>query len=167
MAGQILTLVGVLIGALTSFFATTFVERARFRRTMATRWDERKLDTFIEYTSCVKEVLRAARDVFRAQERQEDQTVGLAAMEAAESKRSVLFEGLVLLADTTATEAANVVNQRTWAVLRLARDPAGEDATPQDVGNAVIEALNSFHKAAKADLLMMRGPSLPVLPDRT
>jgi uncharacterized membrane protein YccC len=44
MAGQIVTLIGVLIGALTSFFATALAERARFRRTMATRWDEQTWD---------------------------------------------------------------------------------------------------------------------------
>ncbi|RAG86441.1 hypothetical protein DN069_06400 [Streptacidiphilus pinicola] len=36
--------VGVLLGALTSFLATTMAERAKFRRAMATRWDERRLD---------------------------------------------------------------------------------------------------------------------------
>ncbi|PKR43502.1 hypothetical protein CWE27_19835 [Streptomyces sp. EAG2] len=36
MATQILTLVGVLIGALTSYFATASVERAKFRREMTT-----------------------------------------------------------------------------------------------------------------------------------
>lgn len=54
-ATQIFTLVGVLIGALTSYFAAAAVaERARFRRELATRWDERKLDTYIEYVTCVR-----------------------------------------------------------------------------------------------------------------
>ncbi|MET8955943.1 hypothetical protein [Streptomyces sp. NPDC004533] len=55
MISQILTILGVLIGALTSYLSTSAAERARHRRTLATRWDERKLDTYIEYATCVKE----------------------------------------------------------------------------------------------------------------
>ncbi|WP_314245124.1 hypothetical protein [Streptomyces sp. DSM 40907] len=44
MITQIVTLIGVLVGALTSFLATTMAERTRHQRSMATRWDERKLD---------------------------------------------------------------------------------------------------------------------------
>ncbi|MGW3513609.1 hypothetical protein [Streptomyces sp. NPDC000994] len=164
MVTQIITLIGVLIGALASFLATTMAERAKFGREIATRWDERKLDAYIQYTSCIKEILRAARIVFAAREAGEDRAPGLAVMESAEAKRSVLFEGLVLLADEDATKVANRVNERTWAVLRLARDPDGADGTPDEVGRAVIQALNDFHRAAKADLLIGRtfrtGPPL-------
>ncbi|WP_155589736.1 hypothetical protein [Streptomyces cavernae] len=48
MVTQIITLIGVLIGALASFLATAMAERAKFRREMATRWDERKLDAYIQ-----------------------------------------------------------------------------------------------------------------------
>ncbi|MEZ7002822.1 hypothetical protein [Streptomyces sp. AD55] len=154
MATQLITLAGVLVGALASFLASSMAERAKFRREMATRWDERKLDAYIQYTSCVKEILRAARAVFAAREAGEDRSPGLAAMESAESKRSLLFEGLVLLADEDAARIADRINERTWAVLRQARDPEGADGTPEEARLAVIHALNDFHKAAKADLLM-------------
>ncbi|MBL1096082.1 hypothetical protein [Streptomyces coffeae] len=157
MVTQVITLIGVLIGALASFLATAMAERAKFRREIATRWDERKLDAYVQYTSCIKEVLRAARTVFAAWEADQDPADGLAAMESAEAKRSVHFEGLVLLADEDAAEVAKRVNERTWAVLRLARDPGGGHGAPEEVGLAVIEALNDFHKAAKADLLIGRG----------
>ncbi|MFF7031295.1 hypothetical protein ACFZAK_25485 [Streptomyces albidoflavus] len=95
MATQILTLVGVLIGALTSYFATASVERAKFRREMTTRWDERKLETYIEYVTCIKEISRAARDAGRARDEGRDPAEALWAMEASENKRSVLFETFV------------------------------------------------------------------------
>jgi hypothetical protein len=41
---QIVTLVGVIVGALASYLATAGAERARHRRMMSTRWDERKLN---------------------------------------------------------------------------------------------------------------------------
>ncbi|MGW1208871.1 hypothetical protein ACWD5F_04435 [Streptomyces sp. NPDC002499] len=162
MASQIITLVGVLLGALTSYFATSVAERAKFRQTMATRWDERKLDTYIDYISCVKEAARAARQAVEAHGRDEDNAAPLAAMEAAEARRSVLFEGLMLLGDDAASRAAMTVNERLWAVIWFARVPAGSAPTYSPAGGvpadykelsaSLIEALNSLHKAARTDL---------------
>ncbi|MGW7042401.1 hypothetical protein ACWGDT_06720 [Streptomyces avermitilis] len=157
MASQIITLVGVLLGAVTSFFATSLAERVRFRQTMATRWDERKLDTYIEYVSCVKDANRAARQAVEAHERGEDGSEPLSAMEAAEARRSVLFEGLVLLGDDAASEAAMTVNERLWAILKCARNPSDSSAADrQDLSTSLIEALNTLHKAARSDLAIGR-----------
>ncbi|MFJ5797423.1 hypothetical protein [Streptomyces decoyicus] len=155
MAGQIITLIGVLVGALTSFFATSMAERAKFRRTLATRWDERKLDTYIEYTSCIKEEVRTARQAVEARERGESPAEALAEMDAAESKRSLLFEGLVLLSNDAAIEAANTVNQRTWDLLKCARGTGQEVAVQRpELSMLVIEALNALHIAARSDLFI-------------
>ncbi|MDG9720641.1 hypothetical protein [Streptomyces sp. DH24] len=153
MASQIITLVGVLLGAVTSYFATTLAERAKFRQAMATRWDERKLDAYVDYVSCVKEAGRAAGRVLDARERGDDPTGPLTEMEAAETRRSVLFEGLVLLAGDAAAEAATRANERLWDLLRAARNPAAVPATERDrIGPAFIDALNDLHKEARADL---------------
>ncbi|MFD8325040.1 hypothetical protein [Streptomyces lydicus] len=152
MLSQVIPLIGVLLGAATSFFATSLAERTKFRQTMATRWDERKLDTYIEYVSCVKEAIRAARQTVEARELGADGSESLSVMEAAEARRSILFEGLVLLGDDAASQAAMVVNERLWAVLRRVRDPAGGSTTGRDLGSSVVEALNVLHKAARSDL---------------
>ncbi|MGW3665379.1 hypothetical protein [Streptomyces sp. NPDC005141] len=152
MASQIITLVGVLLGAVTSFFATSLAERVKFRQSMATRWDERKLDTYIEYVSCVKEANRAARQAVEARERGEDGSEAPSAMDAAEARRSILFEGLVLLGDDAAWQAAMTVNERLWAILVCARDPSDSSvAGRQGLSTALIEALNALHRAARSD----------------
>ncbi|MET7505864.1 hypothetical protein [Streptomyces albidoflavus] len=153
MATQILTLVGVLIGALTSYFATAAVERAKFRREMTTRWDERKLETYIEYVTCIKEISRAARDAGRARDEGRDPAEALWAMEASENKRSVLFETFVLLSHDAAATAAHVVNQRTWELLRAAREP-GNGTAQLDI--PLVAALNGLHEAARSDLAIGR-----------
>jgi hypothetical protein len=153
MVSQIITLVGVLLGAVTSFCATSLAERARFRQTLATRWDERKLDTYIEYISCVKQAVRAAREALDAHERGEDSSEPRSAMDAAEARRSVLFEGLVLLGDDAASQAAMTVNERLWTLLLCARDPvAGSIASREELSSSIIEALNGLHQAARSDL---------------
>ncbi|NBE55069.1 hypothetical protein [Streptomyces boluensis] len=153
MASQIITLIGVLMGAITSFFATSWAERARFRQTMATRWDERKLDTYVEYISCVKETSRAAKRMLEAHFEGRDVGGPLAEMEAAEARRSVLFEGLVLLGDEAVSTAAVTVNERLWDLLKSTRDPDSIPAPVRDaMGPAIIDALNNLHRAARADL---------------
>ncbi|MFF1462078.1 hypothetical protein [Streptomyces sp. NPDC058330] len=150
MATQIFTLVGVLIGALTSYFATAVAERAKFRREMATRWDERKLDTYIEYVTCIKEIQRAAMDAGRAREQGADASGALAVMEESENRRSILFETFILLSDEKAATAAHAVNQRTWELLRMARVPSSGITELRPI--PLVEALNGLHEAARSDL---------------
>ncbi|MER6717389.1 MULTISPECIES: hypothetical protein [Streptomyces] len=158
MATQIFTLVGVLIGALTSYFATTVAERAKFRRAMATRWDERKLDTYIEYLTCVKQIQRAAMAAGRAREQGMDASEALAAMEESENRRSILFETFVLLSNEKAATAAHTVNQRTWDLLGTARIPSSGTAELRPI--PLVEALNVLHEAARSDLTISSGVSV-------
>lgn len=158
MATQIFTLVGVLIGALTSYFATTVAERAKFRREMATRWDERKLDTYIEYLTCVKQIQRAAMAPGGAREQGVDASEALAAMEESENRRSILFETFVLLSNEKAATAAHTVNQRTWELLRMARTPSSGTAELRPI--PLVEALNVLHEAARSDLTISSAVSV-------
>ncbi|MFF9559964.1 hypothetical protein ACF1DY_29625 [Streptomyces albus] len=87
MATRTITLVGVLIGALTSYPVTVAAERAKFRRTRVTRRDERKLDTYIAYVSCIKVIHRAAMEAARARDNGEDAAEAVARTEANEGKR--------------------------------------------------------------------------------
>ena len=148
---QIVTLLGVLVGALTSYLSVTMAERARHRRTMATRWDERKLNTYIEYAACVKEVADASKRSRLAEEGSDAHEEFLAAMEEGELRRSALFEALVLLATPPAVEAAHAVNLALWEMLGLAR----EHEPPPVVGD-LHARLNTYHERAREDLGISR-----------
>ncbi|MFF4006760.1 hypothetical protein [Streptomyces sp. NPDC001717] len=149
MITQVVTLVGVLVGALTSFLATTMAERTRHLRVMATRWDERKLGTYIEYASCVKEISSTGKRARHAAEGTDEQREFLAAMEEAELRRSVLFETLVLLASPKAIEAAHEINRVVWRELRAARSRGSVSA---EEGQELMELMNRYHQQARADL---------------
>lgn len=152
MISQIVTLVGVLVGALTSYLSVTMAERARHRRTMETRWDERKLDTYIEYVACVKEVADASKHARLTEEGSEAHKEFMTAMEEGELRRSALFEAVVMLADTPAVEAAHEVNVALWEMIGLAR----EHEPPPVVGD-LHERLNIYHKRAREDLGIRTG----------
>ncbi|MET9493909.1 hypothetical protein [Streptomyces sp. NPDC006552] len=155
MATQILTLIGVLMGALTSYVVTAAAERAKFRRDMVTRWDERKLDTYIEYVTCIKEIQRAAMAAGRARDQGLNASEALQAMEAAEGRRSILFETFILLSNDKAATAAHTVNQRTWELLRTARESASGAAELRT--DFLVQALNVLHEAARSDLAISSG----------
>ncbi|MFJ6790358.1 hypothetical protein [Streptomyces angustmyceticus] len=148
MISQLVTLLGVLVGALTSYLSTTVAERARHRRMLETRWDERKLNVYVEYAAVVKEAGRAAGRARKEQD-QELRQQALAEMEDAEKRRSLVFESMALLADPSAFAAAHEVNRVLWQWLRVARDP---DCATVPTGTALIEALNTLHERARRDL---------------
>ncbi|OLZ70932.1 hypothetical protein AV521_13100 [Streptomyces sp. IMTB 2501] len=149
MISQIVTLVGVLVGALTSYLSVTVAERTRHRRSMATRWDERKLNAYVEYATCVKEVVGVAKSARRAEEGSEAHKEFMAAMEEGELRRSALFETLMLLAAPPAIEAAHVINVALWE--RLDRARRHDPPSVADV-DEFHELLNTYHDRAREDL---------------
>ncbi len=148
MISQIVTLVGVLVGALTSYVATTGAERVRHRHTLATRWDEKKFQTYVDYAAFVKAAAEAAGAAARAESGSEARAEYLSAMEAAELKRSTTFEALILLADPAAVEVAHKVNRLLWTAFDRARDP-GAHSGP---GLELTKTLNVLHERARKDL---------------
>ncbi|WP_189234031.1 hypothetical protein [Streptomyces flaveolus] len=63
----------------------------------------------------------------------------------------------MLLAEDSASQAAWKVNERLWDLLTHARDPSGASATRRaELGSTLIDALNSLHQAARADLAIGR-----------
>jgi hypothetical protein len=45
---QLPALIGVLVGALATYAATSAAERARWRRTQSVRWDDKRLTAYAE-----------------------------------------------------------------------------------------------------------------------
>lgn len=57
---QLPALIGVVIGALGSYLASTRGDRARFRREQAARWEERRLTTYADYARSLKKSVTLA-----------------------------------------------------------------------------------------------------------
>lgn len=120
-------LAGVVVGALLSFSATYFIDRTRWRRERAVRWDERTLAAYADYSQVVKEVVALASRI--ATGRGLDSTPGplapteknLAKLAQAEANRSVASETLRLLTDVDAGNAARVMTRQVWKLESLAQ----------------------------------------------
>ena len=154
MGAQILTIVGVIVGALSSYIVGYQTERARHRRVLDTRWDERKLKMYAEYANVVKLTFRCAKQAARSQGDPATRADQMEKMKAAEDQRSLLYEDLVLLGSGAAVEAADDANGYLWAfldlVLKQGPDPIEFDSDPRGV--ELIKALSKFHSCARADL---------------
>ncbi|WP_242911471.1 hypothetical protein [Actinomadura terrae] len=61
MAAQVFTLLGVMVGAFTSYLTSAFNERTRSRREQNQRWAEKRLDTYTEFIASIKEFTTLTR----------------------------------------------------------------------------------------------------------
>lgn len=125
---QIFTVISVLVGAGASFAATSFAERSRFERSMATRWDDRTLTVYVDYVSSIKALFRHGREALRLRDRGEDPTSSLAQLDLEEHRRSLHFETVLLLGSDDVRETAHRVNKEIWRLNELARSPQGREA---------------------------------------
>ncbi|WP_410808983.1 hypothetical protein [Micromonospora sp. 067-2] len=154
---QLPALLGVLVGTLGTILATSLADRARWRRSQGVRWDERRLDAYVEYAHAIKEshavALRMTAD-HRPGSRshpiaRED---GLARLAETDARRTIVWENLLLLGDEPTVVAAAGWRDAVWQVERLARgfvDPPEEIA---GMLTRVNEARDDYYRAARRSL---------------
>ncbi|MEA5359154.1 hypothetical protein VA596_06360 [Amycolatopsis sp., V23-08] len=153
---QLPTLIGVLVGALASFAATSAAERARWRRAQSVRWDERRLAAYAEYAFAVKKVSTLAVRIAAHRGIHPDidglsPEEGMPLLAAAEEERTVKWETVLLLGT-----GGTVVAARAWheSAFRLQRIAAGAEVELSwaDAIAAASKARRRFYEAAKADI---------------
>ncbi|MFI6161502.1 hypothetical protein ACIA59_16335 [Micromonospora haikouensis] len=160
---QLPALVGVLIGAVATYVATTMQERSRWRRLQAVRWDERRIAAYTEYAHAIKKVisiavrLAAARGVHR-----DDSWFRAEGTEAelieAEEERTTKWEAVLMLGDESVVAAAREWHQATFRLMRLAAGQSS-DMTWNEAIAAVSQVRGRFYAAARADLGVKLGGS--------
>jgi hypothetical protein len=63
LSNQLLVLLGVIVGALGSYLTTSVTERARWRRALDTRWDDRRVEAYAAYGQSVKRMIVIASKI--------------------------------------------------------------------------------------------------------
>ncbi|GGM06691.1 hypothetical protein [Micromonospora yangpuensis] len=157
---QLPALLGVLVGTLGTILATSLADRGRWRRGQRVRWDERRLEAYVELSRAVKEIhavsmrmLVAARPdrSGHAIEREE----GLARLAEADVRNTLAWENVLLLGDAATVEAGRGWREAVWRIERMAHDPNGQD----DHGTRLVDlkgradrARDAFYQAARTGL---------------
>jgi hypothetical protein len=159
MAAQLFTLLGVLLGAGLSYLAGWARERAKYRRDLSQRWEERKLDAYVAYISDVKQMRAIARRI--AGDSIPDpglpialsREVGLPLLGEAEARRSVSAEVVALVGGADVISALRTLNQAVWRLEWFARGKLEDDGTAWQAAEAAYSgAINTFQECARRDL---------------
>ena len=152
---QLPTLLGVLVGALATYAATSAAERARWRRAQSVRWDEKKVGAYAEYAHAVKAVIAIALRLLARQEPGPDSGGSteeeLTALDAAEEERTMKWEAVLLLGSSDVVTAARTWHQSVFRLERLAHGQPSDMTLAEAIG-ATSHARRKFYEVAKRDI---------------
>lgn len=162
---QLITLAGVLLGAGATFAATTYVERTKWRRTIDTRWDDKRLVAYSEYGNSVKSKLEV---LFRhAAERglpnlttPADEPLAPNALAGAEAERTVKWEQVLLLGSPETIAAARCWHMAVYDFGFMVLEETPSQESFLDQYRLLGSLRNDFYTCARADL-GIRGANLP------
>ncbi|MFI7594505.1 hypothetical protein [Micromonospora sp. NPDC049359] len=154
---QLPALLGVLVGTLGTILATTLTDRARWRRSQSTRWDERRLDAYVDYAHALKEsyavALRMTADLRpESHSHPIDREGGLARLAESDARRTIVWENLLLLGDEPTVAAAANWRDAVWQVERLARSIVDPSSDISEMLARVNEARDAYYRAARRSL---------------
>jgi hypothetical protein len=171
MLNQLLVLAGVIVGALASYFTTAATESARWKRTLDSRWDDRRVEAYASYARAVKEITRTVAALAAGKGMAMHSVPipmtqeNLDKLELASSNRATAWEAVLLLGHRDAVVAARNWHESVWRLDWTVR--LKENATPEDyeaVRAVVNHAREIFYESARLDLQVKGGP-LPNVED--
>ncbi|MEU8264074.1 hypothetical protein AB0C02_26055 [Micromonospora sp. NPDC048999] len=163
LLAQVPALVGVLVGTVGTMVATTVGERARWRRGQTVRWDERRLDAYVDFTRAVKEIHAVATQMLGdhrpgARRPSLDRDEGLARLDEADVRHTLTWEAMLLLGDEGTVRAASewrdAVRDIEGAARALPSPPIG---LPELIRRA-DQGRDDFYRAARGSLGVRGGP---------
>lgn len=159
---QLPALIGVIVGTAGTILATGLADRARRRRQQTVRWDERRLQAYVEYANAVKEThtyaLRlAALDAPGSRLHRIDRDDGLARLAESDLRRTMAWESVLLLGDAGTVAAARDWREAVSKVEVFARGFADEDSDFEAAVARVNASRDKLYEAARASLDISAG----------
>lgn len=158
---QLPVLLGVVVGALATWVATSAAERSKWRRDQSVRWDEKKLTAYAEYSHAVKQLIsaatrlreqrKAAGESMESPEKRAALATEEAALAAAEDERTVKWESVLLLGNSNVIVAARAWHQSAFRLQWMALD-RGSDMSWDEAIQTVSQTRRAYYEAAKSDL---------------
>jgi len=163
---QLPALIGVAVGAVGAYLATSRNEKLRWQRARAERWDERRFDIYMNYANVLKRLGQIALRIgvargFEHEVQPLGPDEGLEALAEAESLRAAEWEGVLLVADTETIRAAREWHKIVWTLNQYARGTLDDPDEWKAAVRSAIDARNTFYACARRDL-GIDGSLLPV-----
>jgi len=167
---QLVTILGVAVGAIASFASTRLLDRTRWQREEALRWDTKRLDCYAEFATAIKQFMSIAWRLcaglgLPSTGQPLDPADGLSALAAAEDDLSVKWEHVLMLGSPDAITAARDWRQIAWHLEWFARGLRNDAAEYTQANVDAGAARKRFYAAARAELGIVSGeipdPSWP------
>lgn len=167
LVNQAPVLLGVVVGALGSYVTTAATERARWKRALDSRWDDRRVDAYASYAQSVKRMIHIAQRIAAARGLAGDSEPlaptqeNLDLLAAAEAERGRQWETVLLLGHPQTVAAGRNWHELAWRLEWYARERlTGSSSDWQAARAAVDVARDAFYESARGDL-HVSGGSLP------
>ncbi|MEU7895208.1 hypothetical protein AB0B45_20395 [Nonomuraea sp. NPDC049152] len=162
---QLPALLGVVVGAVGSYAASSLTERGRWRRARTERWDNERFHSYARYAHLLKIQIHLAQRIGAARGLPRtgnpiDIEEGLAQLDEAETKRAAEWESVLLVGDAATVAAARTWHEAVWNVELYAKGMRNDpDGWVSAVG-AMSRARDAFYASARRDL-GIAGPPPP------
>lgn len=159
---QILTILGVAVGAFASFISTRALERSRWRRDEALRWDTKRLESYADFGRAVMRHITTgyrttARLKLTTHAQPLDATTGLPELARAEAEVTEKMEKVIMLGSPEVIIAGQAWRNEAWHLelfaRRFLRDRGEYEKATQDRR----AAHKRFYAAVRADLGVVSG----------
>jgi len=161
-AVQIITLLGVALGALASFVSTRAIERSRWRREETLRWDSKRLECYSDFSAAmiqfitIEDRIAAGIGLPTVIEPLGGES-GLTALVNAEASVSLYWAQLLILGSPEAVTAAQHWRTQAWLIESFARGHHSNTAEFEAALRSRREARGRFYRAVRADLGITSG----------
>ena len=159
---QLITLLGVALGALASFVSTKLVDRSRWQREERLRWDTKRLECYGEFSAAIMQFINigyrtaASLGLPTAVEPLNGDT-GLPALATAEADLSLYWAQLLILGSAEVIRAAEDWRKEAWQLELFARGYRNDPAEFATSAERRREARSRFYTAVRADLGVIAG----------
>jgi hypothetical protein len=159
---QLITLLGVTVGALASFVSTRLVDRSRWQREESLRWDSKRLECYIEFSAAIMQYINVGHRMAAGRglpPAVEPLTAdgGVPALASAESDLSLCWARLLTLGSSEAIRAAQDWRSEAWQLESFARGRRNDPAEFMVAEETRREACSRFYHAVRADLGVTSG----------
>jgi hypothetical protein len=166
VSSQLFVLAGVIVGALASYLTAAATERARWKRALDSRWDDRRVEAYATYAQVIKDIIRicgqieAGRSIGGSAQPLSPTQESLDLLASADATRAVTWETVLLLGHPDTVIAARNWHESVWRLEWFARGIiTGDHEEWEKARLAVNNARALFYESARKDL-QVKGGSL-------
>jgi hypothetical protein len=160
---QLPALIGVVIGAVGSYAASSRTDKLRWQRSRAERWDEKRFEIYANYSNALKHQIRIAQRIGAARGFEDvvdplDPAEGLELLAAAESHRAAEWESVLLVGDAETIQSAREWHEAVWNVELYARGLRDDSDGWKSATKHMSNARDAFYACARRDLGIKGSP---------